>query len=164
LELKMLFFSKPGLNQLFKFKSLKISFSQNKGFTLVEVLISAVILAVGLVVIFEVFLTSLDIVSLFDNRMNAQMYLDEKIWQLQSSLDQQSGLFIPSKQSGKVVLGQKEFNWQLDLELVDLTQELFKVNGQMNWTEGKKNRSSKRQTVVKSYFSNANPWKDEDKQ
>jgi len=163
LELKMLFFSKPRLKQLFKFNLLKIGSGQNKGFTLVEVLVSAVILAVGLVVIFEVFLASLDIINLFNNRLNAQMYLDEKIWQLQSSLDQQRGMFIPSKQVGTVILGQKEFNWQLDLELVDLTQELFKVNGQMTWTEGKKNRSSKRQTVVKSYFSNANLWKDDDK-
>ncbi len=152
------------LKQLFKKKSSKRCLGQkNKAFTLVEVLVSAVILAVGLVIIFEVFLTSLDIVNLFNNRLNAQLFLDEKIWQLQSSLDQTSGMFIPSKQSGVVSIGARNFNWQLNMELVDLTQETFKVTAKVDWTEGQKQRNIKRQTIVKSYFSNANPLQDDNK-
>jgi len=157
----MFFFIKPmlKLKQLFEKKLSKTCHGkENKAFTLVEVLVSSVILAVGLVIIFEVFLTSLDIVNLFNNRLSAQLFLDEKIWQLQSSLDQTSGMFIPNEQSGIVSISGRDFKWQLDMELVDLTQETFKVAARVDWTEGQKQRNIKRQTIVKSYFSNANPW------
>jgi prepilin-type N-terminal cleavage/methylation domain-containing protein len=129
------------------------------GFTLIEVLLAAVILSVGLVVIFEVFLSSLDVVSLFDNRLNANWFLNEKIWQLQSDFDRQSGMFIPLNQSGVVKINKNDFQWQIDLEIVDAYQELYKATLEMSWKEGSKNRAVKRQVMVKSFFSNANPWK-----
>lgn len=159
----MLFMSDFGLKKLSMTirnpRFIRTSSCNRRGFTLVEVLISAVILAVGLVVIFEAFLSSLDIVNLVDNRLNAQWFLNEKMQQLQSNLDRQSGMFIPMKQSGAVEIANKEFDWQLDMELVDVYQELYKVTAKMNWAEGSKQRMIKRQVMVKSYFGNANPWK-----
>ncbi|MFH1062062.1 MAG: type II secretion system protein [Candidatus Omnitrophota bacterium] len=156
----MLFIPDFRFKKLFRVKSVNINSANKKAFTLVEVLVSSVILSVGLVIIFEVFLSSLDIVNLVNNRLNAQLFINEKIWQLQSNLDRQSGMFIPMKQSGSVMLGNKEFKWQLDMELVDISQELYKVSGQMNWLSGSKQKMIKRQVMVKSCFSNANPWKD----
>lgn len=148
---------------LFKIKLVNMSRAKKKAFTLVEVLISAVILSIGLVVIFEVFLTSLEVVNLFNNRLNAQCFLNEKIWQLQSDLDQQRGIFIPMQQSGVVIIQNREFNWQLNMESVNLLTDLYKVTGQMLWSEGKKQRIIKRQAMVKSYFSNADPGKENNK-
>jgi prepilin-type N-terminal cleavage/methylation domain-containing protein len=152
----MLFIPDFRLSKVFKIiKLLNKNLAQKRAFTLVEVLVSAVILSVGLVFIFQVFLNSLDIVNMFNNQLNAQLFLNEKIGQLQTNLNQQAGLFMPMKQSGVVRWDNREFNWQLDLELVDLPQELYLVNAQMSWLEGRKQRTLKRQAMVKSYFDNA---------
>jgi len=132
---------------------MKIKKSSN-GFTLVEVLVSAVILAIGVVIIFEVFLLSLDIVNLFNHRLNAQWFLTEKIWQVQDVLDQPLGGFIPLKDSGTVIFSNKSFDWEVEVELLDVNQELYKLDAQINWNEGAKTRTITRTTFLKRKLAN----------
>ena len=148
--------SKPGLTLRVNQRRI----CRRQGFTLVEVLVAAVILSVGLTAVFNVFLSSIDVVQLFDNRLNAQFFLNEKIKQLQAELNRQSGMFIPMDQSGQVEIGNKVFSWRLNMQVVDAYQELYRVNALMDWSEGDKIRKIKHQVMVKSFYSNANPWKE----
>jgi prepilin-type N-terminal cleavage/methylation domain-containing protein len=126
-----------------------------RGFTLVEVMVAAVILSLGMVVVFESFLKGLDTFNFFNNRLNAQWFINEKIWQVQAALDQPIGAFLPAQETGTVMVGNKEFTWQVSLSVLDVQQELYQMDAQMLWREGNKQRVIKRCTAIKRYFINA---------
>ncbi|MCP4650252.1 MAG: prepilin-type N-terminal cleavage/methylation domain-containing protein [PVC group bacterium] len=140
-----------------KGRLLTISHKPSAGFTLIEVMVSVVILAVGLVVIYESFLVSLDTINFFFNRLNAQFFINEKIWQVQQNLDQSSGSFLATQQSGIERIDGRRFNWQINLTLDDVTQELYDVDASISWDEASKSRSIQRATMAKRFFSNAYP-------
>ena len=126
-----------------------------KGFTLVEVMVATVVLAIGVVIIFEVFLLSIDTANFFDDRMNAQWFLNEKLWQVQNSLNQPGGVFVPMHERGMVNLGRKVCKWETHLLTKDAAQELYLLRATLKWEQGNKQRSVTRQTLVKRYFNNS---------
>ncbi|MFH2145108.1 MAG: prepilin-type N-terminal cleavage/methylation domain-containing protein, partial [Candidatus Omnitrophota bacterium] len=95
-----------------------------KGFTLIEVMIAVVILSVGIIVIYESFLISLDTLKLFFNRLNANLILTEKLWQTQDLYEQAGGVFLPLRSEGKITMANKVFDWQVDLSVWDSRQDL----------------------------------------
>ncbi|MFH2137146.1 MAG: prepilin-type N-terminal cleavage/methylation domain-containing protein [Candidatus Omnitrophota bacterium] len=129
------------------------------GFTLVEVLVAVVVLSVGLVIIYESFLMSLDVINLFFNRLNAQFFISEKIAQVQHGFDQPAGTFFSPNQNGIVTLNNRLFNWQIDMNLLDVRGELYKLDTVVSWKEGSKDSVIRRSTLVKKYFSNSCPEK-----
>lgn len=128
---------------------------QASGFTLVEVMVSVVILSVGIIVIYESFLTSLDTLQLFFNRLNANLILTEKLWQAQDSFEQAGGVFLPLRSAGEIIMANKEFDWQLNLKEWDSRQDLFIACAQVSWQEGQKLRVLSRSGGVKRYFNNS---------
>ncbi|MFH1094239.1 MAG: prepilin-type N-terminal cleavage/methylation domain-containing protein [Candidatus Omnitrophota bacterium] len=136
-----------------------ISGISDNGFTLIEVMVAAVVLVMGVVVIFESFLLSLDALAVFNNRLNAQWFFDEKIWQLQNSLDEPIGTFLPIQDNGVMRLGNEEYVWISNMQLVDPRQELYRVNLNLNWQQGNKTIEVKAQTMAKRYFNNSTPQK-----
>ena len=124
------------------------------GFTLVEVMVAVVILSVGLVIIYESFLISLDTINFFSNRLHAQLFMREKIWQVQNMLEQSTGIFLPTRENGSVDFGTRRFNWYVDLNLQDAQQQLYTLNASMVWSEGHKLRVIRRSTAVKRYLGN----------
>ncbi len=124
------------------------------GFTLIEIMVSVVVLAIGIIAIFEAFLMSLDITGFFNSRLNAQSFIHEKFFQIQELLDLPQGAFAPSSDSGTVTIASKQFNWQMNLVLTDVQQELYTVNIVMSWQEGNKSQRIQRATFVKRNFRN----------
>jgi len=127
---------------------------KNGGFTLIEVMVATVVLAVGVVIIFEVFLLSLDTVNFFTNRLNAQWFINEKIWQLQNTLDHPAEVFVPMYDEGTVLINNKKLIWQLQLRLEDAKGELYSAKATLSWKQAGKTKSVSRQTMVKRYFNN----------
>lgn len=132
-------------------------FRSRTGFTLVEIMLAAAILSLGLVFIYEVFLISLDAVSFFFNRLNAQHFINEKIWQVQDILDKPAGIFLPNQNQGTFTLHNKDFDWQLEIKSWDAEQELYLVNATVNWNEGQRRKTISRASAIKKYFSNVYP-------
>ncbi len=126
-------------------------------FTLVEVLAAASILAVGMVIIYEIFLLSLDATGFTINRLNAETFVNEKIWQMQNNFDQQSGLLIPAENSGQIILNNRLFDWQANMQLLDSKHELFLLNVAVNWKDGNRERKFVRSTMIIKDFSNVYP-------
>lgn len=58
----------------------------SQGFTLVEVMVTAAVLAAGAVLIYETYFTLLDTFDYCYNYLNIAPWMDEKIWQAQDSL------------------------------------------------------------------------------
>ncbi|MFH1459964.1 MAG: prepilin-type N-terminal cleavage/methylation domain-containing protein [Candidatus Omnitrophota bacterium] len=132
----------------------KISNYNRKGFTLVEVMVATVILAVGIVAIFEIYLMSLDAINLFNDRLKAQLFINEKIAQLQNDFNSPLETFVTLNDAGIVKFGNKIFNWEVLLESKDLRQGLYLVKVRMSWFVGSKQYSVQRFTLIKKYFSN----------
>ncbi len=130
---------------------------KNKGFTLVEVMVATVVLVVGVVGIFEAFLLSLDALAVFNNRLNAQWFFDEKIWQAQNRLDEPAGLFMPMQDNGVMRIGTEEYTWASTMQIIDTRQELYRINLNLNWQQGNKKMEVKAQTMAKRYFDNSTP-------
>lgn len=130
---------------------------KNRAFTLVEVMVATVVLVVGVVVIFEAFLVSLDALAVFNNRLNAQWFFDAKTWQIQNQLDSSSDSFMPLQADGVLKLGTEDYTWVSTMQLVDPLQELYRVNLVLQWNQGNKNIKLKTQTMAKRYFNNSTP-------
>lgn len=134
---------------------LRIGTDRTRGFTLVEVMAATMILSLGMVVIFEVFLVTLDTSRFFDNRVNAQWLVNEEMWRIQDILDQPWETFMPQQLSGTVMLGTTPCAWQVTLDLVDVQQELYRLDARAEWRQGLKQCRIQRVTMVKRNFSNA---------
>ena len=134
-----------------------ISEISDKGFTLIEVMVATVVLVVGVVVIFESFLISLDALAVFNNHLNAQWFFEEKIWQIQSRLNDPAGAFLPLESSGVIRLGAEEYAWKSTLQLVNPVQELYRVSLDLNWQQGNKRMKLNTQTMANRYFDNSTP-------
>ncbi|MBU0634195.1 MAG: prepilin-type N-terminal cleavage/methylation domain-containing protein [Candidatus Omnitrophica bacterium] len=126
-----------------------------KGFTLIEVMIAVVILSVGIIVIYESFLISLDTLKLFFNRLNANLILTEKLWQTQDLYEQAGGVFLPLRSEGKITMANKVFDWQVDLSVWDSRQDLFIARTQVSWMEGYNSRILSKSGGIKRYFNNS---------
>ncbi len=131
------------------------SLKRKEGFTLVEVMVAVVVLAVGLIIIYEAFLTSIDTINLFYNRLNAQLFISEKIGQMQDNLDQPQSSFLFSVRSGTIKYANRNFDWQINLKLEDVAQELYQIEALINWKDGQSSRTIKRTTKALRYFGNA---------
>jgi len=129
----------------------------NSGFTLIEVMVATVVLVVGVVVIFEAFLLSLDALAVFNNRLNAQWFFDEKMWQVQNQMNEPAQAFMPMQDGGVMRLGTEEYVWASTMQLIDPRQELYRVNLNLNWQQGNKEIEVKAQTMAKRYFDNSTP-------
>jgi len=119
------------------------------GFTLVEVVLATAILSLGLVMIYQAFFVSLDTFNYYLNHLSAQLWLDEKVWQLEDEF-RQAGFFIPMSTSGELFIAGKDFFWNLDYAMLE-PEELYKVNLRAKWKQGRRDINLSRTAYVSNY-------------
>ena len=109
---------------------------KNKGFLLLEVLISIVIIATTLVVINRAFSTSLRAVGLAGDYLLADCVLEDKIFDIQIN-----DSFSDIRLSDTVELAQQEFFYSMEISQADITVDedeefpLKQANLSVNWGE-----------------------------
>ena len=108
----------------------------NSGFTLLEIMISVVILSLGIVFIFEALLVSFDLVNYCSNSLKITLWMDEKIWQTQDQLSR-FGDSASIEISGVLTNGNRDARWHLSHELID-EKELHKIDLVLFWREGQR--------------------------
>ena len=121
----------------------------NRGFTLVEVLVATAILSFGLVMIYQAFFISLDTFDYYLNNLDAQLWLDEKLWQLQDDF-RRYAVFSPLKLSDEFIIGNKRFNWSVDYNPID-PEELYKVSLKVAWSQGSRAINLLRVAYISNY-------------
>jgi prepilin-type N-terminal cleavage/methylation domain-containing protein len=110
------------------------------GFTLIELMISVVILGVGLVVVIQSFLSSARGLNTTQNYIEALRVAQDKFSELELSSYENKGLLpdLDSK-SGAGFLGPREFNWVSKVKEITepdyLTEKLVEVCVNLNWKE-----------------------------
>ena len=101
-----------------------------RNFTLVEVMISTVVLSLGLVVIYESFLFGY-----YNNYLNVASSAEEIMWNAQNELS----LFGPTAvfvNKGRITQNNKDFNWNLFYASINPENNLYKIDLFFTWKEG----------------------------
>ena len=92
-----------------------------RGFTLVELMLSASILAMGMVLVARGLLTASSALQTVDNRVAAYMFLDEKLQELQQRAIEEGGLG-PTQDAGSTEFSNgRSVSWTLDIQPITLT-------------------------------------------
>ena len=122
---------------------------KNKGFTLVEVMMTVAILAFGIVSIYEALFVSMDTHGYYVHYMSTQEWIDEKIWDVQSELIN-SGTLIEEETSGQIMRDHKMYDWLMAISSMDETQGLYHIRVTLSWREGDKKVNTARETYLLS--------------
>ena len=109
------------------------------GFTLLEVMVAAAVLALGAVLIYQAFFLSLDIYTYCDDYLSLASFSDEKIWELQNELSRAGpGAGIQMPLSGTLKRAAQTFAWELSYSQAQ-QQNLYQVDLVITWKEGARN-------------------------
>jgi prepilin-type N-terminal cleavage/methylation domain-containing protein len=112
----------------------------NKGFTLIEVMIATAVLALGTVLIHEAFLSSLDAFDYYYNYLRLASWADEKIWDAQDEL-LRLGPQADIEREGEFSDRNKNFRWSLSYVSLEETKSLYGIDLILSWQEGKRKAS-----------------------
>jgi prepilin-type N-terminal cleavage/methylation domain-containing protein len=118
-------------------------------FTLLELIVSIAIFSLGIVGIYEGFFTSLGAASYTKNYLKVQLWMEEKLWQLQDKLLRYKTL-LTQKNQGSFTLGGKKFFWNFSYFLIEGTKErnLYEIVLRVRWKEGRRDIKLVRSTYV----------------
>lgn len=112
--------------------------AKRAGFTLIEIMITLIVLSVGVVFIYKSFFTSLDVFNYCSNYLAVQPYIDEKIQQAQSEIEQDGQLVSGALSGSFINRHNMEVSWDLNAGLIDTYEDfnLYKINLALSWQEG----------------------------
>ena len=94
-------------------------FSPRSGLTLIELMVSAVILSIGMVLVARGLMTASSALQTVDNRMEALKFLDAKLTELQEQARKEGGL-APGRETGATEVNHRPAVWLVEVEPVDL--------------------------------------------
>ena len=113
----------------------------DRAFTLIEILVTLVLLGGGIVVIFKTYLTSLDQLNYLTSRLYATVILDNNITFLQRVMRSNHSLNMDLGRSESVEVGGKKLLFDRDIKVTALSdfEGLFEADLTLAWREGQKN-------------------------
>ena len=114
---------------------------KNRGFTLIEIMISIAILAVGLIFILQGLTQCLSIMRISQDNLEASLLAEDKMADTEIAIKQDKEKFFKDT-SGELQSGNIEFKWQVQLTPDMEYEDLYKVITTVGWKEGKRNGAS----------------------
>ena len=110
---------------------------RNKGFTLVEVIISIGILSFGLILVLQGFAQSLNTISISHNNLQASRLADEVISQF--LIDSRiTGPGAGDNLNGNLELDNTEYSWGIKVEQDKKQAELNEIQAAVSWISGRR--------------------------
>lgn len=125
----------------------------NQGFTLVEVMVTAAILAFGIVVIYDALLISLNVFSSYAHYLNAQNWMNEHIWQTKDLIGRQ-GDIMADEMAGQMISENKPLAWHMAVNSLDAQQGLYQLDLTLSWQEAGRQVSIVRSAYALPYSFN----------
>lgn len=110
-----------------------ITGTRNRGFTLIEVMVTVVILALGTLMIQEGLLRAADLFGRHSNTVKVQRWVDEKIWQVRESFVYSDEVI--SDDQGQFTQNGKLFTWALVVKSL-AGEDLKSLALSVAWKEG----------------------------
>ncbi len=116
----------------------------NKGFTLIEVMVSVVILSIGTLMIQEGMLRSVDLFNRHSNTLKAELWMDRKISEVEEDLFFAEFPAL-GNDAGAFTRDGRPFNWSTVSEQSPEGKNLFRVQLTVSWLEAGRPRSTQKQ-------------------
>lgn len=106
-----------------------------KGFTLMELMTAAVVVAIGAILIYECFFRSLDLFNYCYDYLGVVSWVDEKIWKARDDIIRTGTLSEPET-AGTFKIKNKNFGWNLYCSPAGDIKDLYRLNLSLFWKEG----------------------------
>ena len=110
----------------------------NKGFTLIEVMLAAAVLALGAVMVYQAFFVSLDYFNYSRTVLNIISWADEKIWAAQDSLEHLGPAAVFETNGQLANSDGKNIMWNLSAHPAGTRENLFQIDLRLSWPQGYK--------------------------
>jgi len=123
------------------------SLTGNKGFTLLEVLLTVSILVFGVSQIFLIFFESGTAVRHIGNRLTADLMMENEAWEVREFIDDET--LTGDYAYGKLREGIPEFSMAVKLSKLKGFDRLFKLEMRTAWAEGRRKVALTRVRYVK---------------
>ncbi|MFC1709579.1 prepilin-type N-terminal cleavage/methylation domain-containing protein [Candidatus Omnitrophota bacterium] len=120
-------------------KSFRSRFPCNRGFTLIEIMVTVAILSFGILAIYESFFISIDAFSYYTNYLNAQGWAGEKVWEIQNKLLRLDSQMVKDN-IGTFTLKNKDFNWGATIKPIAGQSGAYRLDVLLFWKEGSRER------------------------
>lgn len=124
------------------------------GFTLVEVMIAVAVISIGLVMILQGFISSLNAVKISEDTLMACMSADSNMASAQLE-SENNPEFMQSTSSGTFSSENLGFSWEFVPEIIDMPEAqdmkevLFSVDADLSWKDGKRKGDIKIETLFR---------------
>ena len=106
-----------------------------RGFTLIEVMVTTVILCLGTVFVQECLLRSANLLGRYAHTLKAQRWMSEKIWEAKEAVFYSDNP-ITGGQGGNFTDEGKEFSWNLKADSQGSGKDLYLIELEVQWEEG----------------------------
>jgi prepilin-type N-terminal cleavage/methylation domain-containing protein len=114
---------------------------RNRGFTLIEIMISIAILSVGLIFVLQGLTQCLSILRISQDNLEASLLAEEKTTEFEIVAKQETGSFSKPT-SGELQSGNIELTWQIHLTPDTENEDLNEVLTTVHWKEGRRSGTS----------------------
>jgi len=113
---------------------------QRRSFTLLELIVTVVILSSGILFIYKGFLSSLDVSYYAKHYLYAQLWMEKKLYDIDNEFKTYKAPFLPQT-SGSFDEGNNNFYWQASYSLIGSTEKmsLYDATLVVSWKEGRRN-------------------------
>ena len=104
-----------------------------RGFTLIEAILSIVILAVGIISVQRVFIGSLSALSVIENWSQAERLLEEKIWGVEREVREQGRKFQKRQDSGLLLGTDRTYQYDMNIHEIGSDGNLLEGQAVVSW-------------------------------
>lgn len=127
-----------------------------RGFTLIEVILSIMILAFGIVSVQRVFLGSLSAFSVIENWSQAERLLEGKIWEIGREVHEKGKKFQKRKDSGLLLGSDRVYQYDLSVREISPDAHLMEAKAAVSWGNQGRGHSIKRTFYLRVPYAD---WK-----
>ena len=104
-----------------------------KGFTLIEVILSIMILTLGIVSVQRVFMRSLSALSVIENRGQAEQLLEKKIWEIGEEVRTLGPKFRKRTESGLLLGSDRTYPYVININEISSDSNLLEAQIVVSW-------------------------------
>ena len=108
---------------------------RNRGFTLIEIMISIAILSTGLIIVLQGLTHCLSILRIAGNNLETSLLAEDKMAELEIATKENKATFSKNT-SGAAQSGNIAFNWQIQLTPDSEYEDLQEARATVSWKEG----------------------------
>lgn len=119
----------------------------NKGFSLIEIILSLVILSTGIISVQKAFISSVSALSVIENWDQAESLLEGKIWEIQRAMKEKMDFTLLPFSQGKLVGRRRTYPYELNIEPIDSSANLMEAKISVFWEI-----SGKRRFVTRNFY------------